>query len=39
MLDNTDTDQQTIDEPQEIEETTLMAAKYYRDQFAIHNFS
>ena len=29
----------TMDEPFEFEETGHFAAKHYKDQFAIHNFS
>ena len=39
MLEDTAIDQHSIDESQAIEETAHMAAKHYRDQFTVHNFS
>ena len=38
MLEDTTIDH-SIDEPPAIQETAHLAAKHYRDQFAIHNFS
>ena len=38
MLEDTIIDH-SIDEPPAIQETAHLAAKHYRDQFAIHNFS
>ena len=39
MLEDTAIDQHSIDEPPAIEEMSHLAAKHYRDQFVIHNFS
>ena len=38
-LEDVDTDQQSIDEPPAIEETTHLAVKHYEDQYGFHNFS
>ena len=39
MLEDTAIDQHSIDESPAIEETAHLAAKHYRDQFTVHNFS
>ena len=39
MLENKDTNQQSVDEPTAIEEPTHLVAKHYIGQFAIHKFS